>query len=55
VNTPTPEAVQHLIDAAEALLEARANQMVTAVAWATVARALADCGGQVPAGDPDSQ
>ncbi len=51
MNTPTPEAVQHLVEAAAALLEARANQMVTRVEWQRLRDALAGCGRDVPLED----
>ena len=41
----TNEACQRLFAAAVALLEARSNQMVTAVEWEALRRAVAACGG----------
>ena len=44
MNAPTPDEIEQLIDAAAALLEARANQMVTVVEWQRLRDALAACG-----------
>ena len=55
MNVPTPEAVQRLIDAATALLEARSHGMVTIVEWQALERAIIECGGQVPAAETNSE
>ena len=53
MNAPTPEAVQRLIDAATALLEARANQMVTAEEWRALRDAVAACSKRPPEDQDD--
>lgn len=43
----TPRCLE-LLESAQALLEARANQMLTAQEWSRVRNAIAACGGCVP-------
>ncbi len=54
MSAPAPDAVERLIDAAAALLEARANQMVTALEWQRLREALAACGRTIPTEDSDA-
>ncbi len=42
-NETSPEAWQRLLAAARALLEARDDQMVTAVEWEALRRAVREC------------
>ena len=56
MTTPTPAAIDQLIEAAAALLEARSNGMVTSAEWRELREALVECGRAVPldgADDPD--
>ncbi len=56
MTTPTPAAIDQLIAAAAALLDARTNGMVTSAEWSELRDALAACGRAVPfegLADPD--
>ena len=53
MNAPTPEAVQRLIDAATALIEARTDHMVTIVEWRNLRDAVVACGGTARLEDED--
>ena len=48
-SNPAPAAVQRLLAAAAAVLEARADQMLTRVEWRELRDAVVACGGNVPA------
>lgn len=50
---PTPEQLTAVLDAADALLCARANQMVTCVEWEDLERAVAACRPPTPEGQND--
>lgn len=45
---PTPDCWTDLLRATEALLEARANQMVTEQEWSSLRDAVVACGGRLP-------
>lgn len=47
----TNETCQQLLNAAVALLEARSNQMMTAVEWDALRHAVTSCGGSDPTTD----
>jgi hypothetical protein len=48
LETTVTEPIQRLIEAATRLLEARDDQMVTAVEWQDLHDAVVACGGKVP-------
>ncbi|MFO0836983.1 MAG: hypothetical protein U1D55_00530 [Phycisphaerae bacterium] len=49
-----PQAWQRLLDAAESLLEARANQMITIAEWRRLRDALAACGRTIESEESDA-
>ena len=53
MNAPTPEAVQRLIDAATALIEARTDRMVTIVEWRNLRDAVVACDGSAALQDQE--
>ena len=54
MSARTPDAIERLIDAAAALLEARANEMLTIVEWQRLRDALAACGRTIQIEDADA-
>ena len=54
MKTPMPQAVQSLIAAAVALLEARADQMMTAAEWRALRDAVVDCGAELDEDNADA-